>query len=80
LKSLRKYATIIIDNIGYLHHDRNEMDMLFALLADRYELGSIVLTSNLPFSLTWSALRGTPREADRTRKAEENKNREIREF
>ncbi len=50
LKSLRKYATLIIDDIGYVQHDRNEMEVLFALLADRYERGSIVLTSNLPFS------------------------------
>jgi DNA replication protein DnaC len=50
LKALRKYATLIIDDIGYVQHDRNEMEVLFALLADRYERGSIVLTSNLPFS------------------------------
>lgn len=50
LKSLRKFATLIIDDIGYVQHDRNEMEVLFALLADRYERGSIVLTSNLPFS------------------------------
>lgn len=50
LKSLRKYATLIIDDIGYVQHDRYEMEVLFALLADRYERGSIVLTSNLPFS------------------------------
>ena len=50
LKSLRKYSALIVDDIGYVQHDRNEMEVLFALLADRYERGSIVLTSNLPFS------------------------------
>jgi DNA replication protein DnaC len=50
LKSLRKYSALIVDDIGYVQHDRSEMEVLFALLADRYERGSIVLTSNLPFS------------------------------
>lgn len=50
LKRLRKYEPLIIDDIGYLQHDRDEMEVLFALLADRYERASIVLTSNLPFS------------------------------
>lgn len=50
LKSLRKFAAIIVDDIGYVQHDRDEMEVLFALLAERYERGSILLTSNLPFS------------------------------
>ena len=33
-----------------MQHDRDEMEVLFALLAERYERGSILLTSNLPFS------------------------------
>jgi len=31
-------------------HDREEMEVLFTLLADRYERTSVMLTSNLPFS------------------------------
>jgi DNA replication protein DnaC len=50
LKRLRVYEAVILDDIGYVQHDRDEMEVLFALLADRYERGSIVLTSNLPFS------------------------------
>jgi len=50
LKRLRKYDGLIIDDIGYVQHSREEMDVLFALLADRYERGSVMLTSNLPFS------------------------------
>ncbi len=47
---LAKYDAIIIDDIGYVQHDREEMEVLFTLLAERYERGSIMLTSNLPFS------------------------------
>ena len=50
LKKLRRYEALILDDIGYVQHDRDEMEVLFALLADRYERASILLTSNLPFS------------------------------
>jgi DNA replication protein DnaC len=50
LKRLSKYAPLIIDDIGYVQHNREEMEVLFTLLADRYERGSVMLTSNLPFS------------------------------
>jgi len=50
LKRLRKYDAIIIDDIGYVQHNRDEMEVLFTLLADRYERGSVMITSNLPFS------------------------------
>lgn len=50
LKKLRKYEALIIDDIGYVQHNREEMEVLFTLLADRYERGSVMLTSNLPFS------------------------------
>ena len=50
IKRLSKFDAIIIDDIGYVQHDREEMEVLFTLLAQRYERGSILLTSNLPFS------------------------------
>lgn len=50
LKRLRKYEALIIDDLGYVQQSREEMEVLFALLADRYERGSVLLTSNLPFS------------------------------
>jgi DNA replication protein DnaC len=50
LKKISKYEGIIIDDIGYVHQSREEMEVLFTLLAERYERGSILLTSNLPFS------------------------------
>jgi len=50
LKRLGRYEVIIIDDIGYVQQTREEMEVLFTLLADRYERGSILLSSNLPFS------------------------------
>ena len=50
LKKFAKYDALIIDDIGYVQQSRDEMEVLFTLLADRYERTSIMLTSNLPFS------------------------------
>jgi len=50
LKRLAKYDAVIVDDIGYVQHSREEMEVLFALLADRYERTSVMITSNLPFS------------------------------
>lgn len=50
LKKLNRYDAIIIDDIGYVQQNRDEMEVLFILLAERYERGSLMITSNLPFS------------------------------
>ncbi len=55
LKRLARYDAIIIDDIGYVQQSREEMEGLFALLADRYERSSLMITSNLPFS-KWEAI------------------------
>ncbi len=50
LKKISRYQVMILDDIGYVQYSREEMEVLFALLAERYERGSVVLTSNLAFS------------------------------
>jgi len=50
IKKLGKYEGLIIDQMGYVQQSREEMEVLFTLLAERYERGSVLLTSNLPFS------------------------------
>jgi len=50
LKRLAKYEALIIDDIGYVQQSREEMEVLFIMLAERYEKGSVMITSNLPFS------------------------------
>jgi DNA replication protein DnaC len=52
-KLIQKYARyegMIIDDLGYIRQTREEMEVVFTLLAERYERGSVLLTSNLPFS------------------------------
>lgn len=41
---------MIIDDLGYVQQSREEMEVLFALIADRYERTRMLLSSNLPFS------------------------------
>jgi DNA replication protein DnaC len=50
LKKLSKFDALMIDDFGYVKQDRDEMEVLFTLLAHRYERGSMLITSNLPFS------------------------------
>lgn len=50
LKSLSRFDAVIIDDIGYVQQSREEMEVLFSFLAERYEQGSLMITSNLPFS------------------------------
>lgn len=55
IKKLSRYALLLIDDIGYVQQNRAEMEVLFTLLAERYERGSVMITSNLPFS-AWEAI------------------------
>jgi len=50
LKKLSRYEVLMIDDFGYVKQNRDEMEVLFTLLAHRYERGSVLITSNLPFS------------------------------
>jgi DNA replication protein DnaC len=55
LKKFSKFDAIFIDDIGYVQQNREEMEVLFTFLADRYEKTSVLITSNLPFS-KWEAI------------------------
>lgn len=52
IKRFNKYQAIIIDDIGYVGQEKKkeEVEVLFTLLAERYERGSVMITSNLAFS------------------------------
>jgi len=50
LKRLGRYEALLIDDLGYVPQSREEMEVRFTLLADRYERGRVLITSNLPFS------------------------------
>jgi len=50
LKRLAGWEALLLDDLGYVQQSREEMEVLFTLLAERYERGSVLVTSNLPFS------------------------------
>jgi DNA replication protein DnaC len=54
-KNLSRYEVLILDDLGYVQQSREEMEVLFSLLAERYERGSVMLSSNLAFS-GWEAI------------------------
>lgn len=55
IKRLGGYDVLILDDLGYVQHSREEMEVLFTLFAERYERGSVMITSNLAFS-KWEAI------------------------
>ena len=55
IKKLSRYQALILDDLGYVQQSREEMEVLFTLLAERYERGSVLMTSNLAFS-KWEAI------------------------
>jgi len=55
IQKLGRYEAVMIDDLGYVQQSREEMEVLFTLLAERYERGSVMITSNLPFS-KWEAI------------------------
>jgi DNA replication protein DnaC len=50
LRKLDRFEALILDDIGYVQQNREEMEVLFTLLAERYERRSVLITSNLVFS------------------------------
>jgi len=54
-KRIRKADLLILDEMGYVSFDRYQSELLFKVIADRSERGSIIVTTNLPFS-EWTTL------------------------
>ncbi|MCX6957693.1 MAG: ATP-binding protein, partial [Verrucomicrobiae bacterium] len=50
LKKLDFFDLVILDDIGYVQQNREEMEVLFTFLSERYERRSLMITSNLVFS------------------------------
>ena len=50
LARLDSFDAVILDDIGYVQQDRDEMEVLFTFLAERYERRSVLISSNLVFS------------------------------
>lgn len=50
LTKLDRFDVVLLDDIGYVQQDRDEMEVLFTFLSERYERKSMMITSNLVFS------------------------------
>jgi DNA replication protein DnaC len=50
LKKLDRFDAVILDDLGYVQQSREEMEVLFTFLAERYERRSVLISSNLIFS------------------------------
>lgn len=50
LKRLDRFEAVLLDDIGYVRQEREEMEVLFSFLSHRYERRSVMITSNLVFS------------------------------
>ncbi len=54
-KRIRSADLLILDKMGYVCFNRYQSELLFKVIADRSERGSIIVTTNLPFS-EWTSL------------------------
>lgn len=50
LRKLDQFAVLLLDDVGYIQQSPEEAEILFTLLAERYERRSVVITSNLIFA------------------------------
>ena len=53
-RAINSYRLLIINEIGYLPMNREQANLFFQVIAARYEKGSLIVTSNLPFG-QWDA-------------------------
>ena len=59
LRRLDRIDCLYLDDIGYVQQERAETEVLFTLLAERYERRSVLITSNLEFS-KWDQISKDP--------------------
>jgi len=59
-KQLAKYSLLIIDELGYVPLSPTGAELLFEVFSQRYERGSTIVTSNLPFD-EWTSTFGSER-------------------
>jgi DNA replication protein DnaC len=57
-RAVLAYRLLIIDEIGYLPMSREQANLFFQVIAKRYEKGSLIVTSNLPFGQWDTAFAG----------------------
>ena len=59
-KKLNHYPLLIIDELGFVPFSKTGAELLFEIFSNRYERGSVLITSNLPFQ-EWTQMFGCER-------------------
>ena len=59
-KQLVRRSLVIVDEFGYVPFSKTGAELLFEFFAERYELGSVMVTTNLPFD-QWTEVLGSER-------------------
>lgn len=59
LRTLDVFDAIVLDDLGYVQQTADEAEVLFTLMAERYERRSLIITSNLVFS-EWNRIFKSP--------------------
>lgn len=59
-RSLAAYKLLIIDELGYVPLSSTGAELLFEVFSERYERGTTIVTSNLPFD-EWTSVFGSER-------------------
>ncbi len=59
LRQLQRTPLIIVDEVGYIPFDAEAANLFFQLVSSRYERGSVIVTSNKPFT-AWGEIFGDP--------------------
>jgi len=57
IKRYSRYVLLILDELGYIPFSREGAELLFQVLAERYEKGSVMITTNLGFA-DWTRIFG----------------------
>lgn len=60
LKRFNSYQLLVIDELGYLPVNKQGCDLFFQIISNRYEMGSIIITTNRPFRDWGDIFNGDP--------------------
>ena len=59
LQRYARYDLLILDELGYIPFSKEGSELLFQVLAERHERGSVMITTNLGFA-DWTQVFGDP--------------------
>jgi DNA replication protein DnaC len=57
IQKYARYGLVVVDELGYVPFSRESAELLFQVLAERHERGSVIITTNLGFA-DWTQVFG----------------------